>query len=1129
VASQRWDFFLAHASADSPTAQRLRLILEPDATVFEDSMIPAGVEWDTTLARHLQASSIIVVLISPDTPRAYYQREEIAAALSLALENPDLHRVVPLYLRPLDRTTIPYGLAIRSSIELSGGLDLDTAACRLLESLRDLRSMRREGPHESAAIAVRVLRTLDVTARGSSAMTDGEPLSRVLMTALDDAVGVVARRTDDPDAVASRLQDRLRTHGLAPDVVLPQLVDQSTAVSQWSVGYPEPNELAAFLIELREALVRHLPEAMRGPIREALATYDQRTHDPATVSRFELTLAGELGLIRSTSSEASRASKVLPAHATGAANTPHRLKLSSTAQQMCQLPARDLRVTGRSECVQALAERICTAVKSSSTGAIAWLTGQPGVGASTVAVEIAHVLTSQFSGGTRYIDLRGLDPVAKRSPETAIRLLCASLGHAADSDAMVTEDDLGVAYQVALQGRGVLVVLDNARDAAHVERLTQPPRSCAVVVTSRDRIQSVADPHLVEHIGPLSREAAIQLLTTFQSPQHTKDTAALNQIAELCADLPLALRLVGSRIACRPELPLEHFAELLSSELTRLDYMAIGDRAVRAAIQLSYDSFDDSIRRVFRFLPALPGSVATCAEMAHALAEEAAQVELWLHRLVDHSVASYEAHRTTSGRSASTFRLFDLVRLFALEVLGQESPETVKRFQRRGVAFLRDRLAEVTDEQADADLSLLLDPARFEAALDIAENAGWLQVSLELARDLYTLHQLRSDVPAWMRIGLRLAELYCRSNKPGDAVDLYLELASNINDDGKSQRRWVAKAFELAQAHQLGDHVVRAGFELSLLQADDKRWEAALQVGEEAANALVTMKRTATAVPIFINNCKIALEMADFERALHWGKLAVDTVGPRDETRIRASALFEYGKALARAAAFAQAIDCWKQAASLYLQADNPVNAAMASLSAAYAEVAAYSYASATELLRQAAHYFLRGQKPELAIEALVDLAALYAEIDDLTHARETLDHAIDVVQAEPTAHAQHGFEVAIRHLAVRFLINGERPASKATMPLLPLDEGGGQEPGEIIRHAWKLLDHLRIDRPRKLFNRHRGSRDVDQARNELRAFLGIPMINRQKPFEFWAMRELGNEPQTAIPIDRADNRSALP
>ncbi|MFJ6674805.1 hypothetical protein ACIQMJ_27210 [Actinosynnema sp. NPDC091369] len=34
-----WDFFLAHAGADSPAAERLRSLLEPRATVFEDSML----------------------------------------------------------------------------------------------------------------------------------------------------------------------------------------------------------------------------------------------------------------------------------------------------------------------------------------------------------------------------------------------------------------------------------------------------------------------------------------------------------------------------------------------------------------------------------------------------------------------------------------------------------------------------------------------------------------------------------------------------------------------------------------------------------------------------------------------------------------------------------------------------------------------------------------------------------------------------------------------------------------------------------------------------------------------------------------------------------------------------------
>ena len=94
-----WDFFIAHAGADKRPAEKLYDYLKPKSRVFLDCRsLVLGDDWDTELRRAQKTSLVTVVLISEKTEAAYYQREEIAAAIALARANAAQHRVVPVFL-----------------------------------------------------------------------------------------------------------------------------------------------------------------------------------------------------------------------------------------------------------------------------------------------------------------------------------------------------------------------------------------------------------------------------------------------------------------------------------------------------------------------------------------------------------------------------------------------------------------------------------------------------------------------------------------------------------------------------------------------------------------------------------------------------------------------------------------------------------------------------------------------------------------------------------------------------------------------------------------------------------------------------------------------------------------------
>lgn len=136
-----WDFFMAHAGADKDSAESLYSLLAGDARVFLDSKcLKLGDDWDRELTRAQQTSRVTIVLVSSNTNKAYYEREEIAAAIAMSREDEQRHRIVPVYLNSSASLSkdIPYGLRLKHGLSVGNSGNLDTVANQLVDLLRQL-------------------------------------------------------------------------------------------------------------------------------------------------------------------------------------------------------------------------------------------------------------------------------------------------------------------------------------------------------------------------------------------------------------------------------------------------------------------------------------------------------------------------------------------------------------------------------------------------------------------------------------------------------------------------------------------------------------------------------------------------------------------------------------------------------------------------------------------------------------------------------------------------------------------------------------------------------------------------------------------------------------------------------
>ncbi|MER5493373.1 BTAD domain-containing putative transcriptional regulator [Streptomyces sp. NPDC002490] len=324
-----------------------------------------------------------------------------------------------------------------------------------------------------------------------------------------------------------------------------------------------------------------------------------------------------------------------------------------TPARPAQLPATVPDFTGRSTFVAELSEVLTTA--EGRVMAVSAVAGIGGVGKTTLAVHVAHASRAGFPDGQLYVDLQGAGPRAAE-PEAVLGAFLRALGTPEPSIPKTLEERAAL-YRTVLDGRRVLVLLDNARDAAQVRPLLPGTEGCAALVTSRVRMVDLAGAHLVD-LDVMSPEEALQLFTRIVGAERvgSEREAALDVVAA-CGFLPLAIRIAASRLAARRTWTVSVLAAKLADERRRLDELRAGDLAVKATFELGYGQLEPAQARAFRLLGLADGPDLSLSAAAAALDLPEEEAEDLLEGLVDISLLESAA----SGR----YRFHDLLRLYA--------------------------------------------------------------------------------------------------------------------------------------------------------------------------------------------------------------------------------------------------------------------------------------------------------------------------------------------------------------------------------------------------------------------------------------------------------------------------------
>jgi predicted ATPase/class 3 adenylate cyclase len=403
------------------------------------------------------------------------------------------------------------------------------------------------------------------------------------------------------------------------------------------------------------------------------------------------------------------------------------------------------------------------------------LTGSGGVGKTRLSLQVAAELLDEFADGVWLVNL---------APISDLELVVTTIAQVLDVHEVGGQllRDLLKHY---LREKQMLLLLDNFEQVLDASLLVAELLATApglnILVTSRAVLHlsgeheyvvpplALPDRHQLPPLEQLAHYDAVRLFIE-RARAVKADFAVTNAnapaVAEICSrldGLPLAIELAAARSKLFPP------GALLARLRKRLDLLTEGARdlparqqTIRNTIDWSYQLLTVHEQRVFRHLGVFVGDFTLAAAEAvcrggigqagdtarpHVPMDYLTVLEA-LSGLVDQSLVQHGTSGTTDGDVEGRFRLLELVREYAYELL-VESGEALAVQRRHAAYYLA--LAEAGTRQASGSTAQIQGFERLELERDNLGAA--LQWALDHREGALAVRFAAALAPLWLRRG----------------------------------------------------------------------------------------------------------------------------------------------------------------------------------------------------------------------------------------------------------------------------------------------------------------------------------------------------------------------------------------
>ncbi|USX55358.1 tetratricopeptide repeat protein [Lentzea sp. HUAS12] len=451
------------------------------------------------------------------------------------------------------------------------------------------------------------------------------------------------------------------------------------------------------------------------------------------------------------------------------------------------LPSRPGGFTGRSNELSTI-EAAARAAAGVDERRAVWISGAPGVGKTSLAIEAAHCLRHRFPDGQVMVRLNGFTPgVTPLSLSEALTQLLIELGVPGEQIPS-TVGRKATLYQSQLHGTKTLVVLDNAASPEQIRPLLPQAPDCFAVITSR----RMGEPDISEHIrlAPMPLDDAEALFLTLTDPDRRRSKPEdVARLVKRCGFLPVSITVAAAMLRKHDRWSLDHLLDLLD------DSESLWESA--AAIRASYEQLDDEQQQVFRLFGHLPGPDVDILGAAALVGLDIALTRLLLHDL--HEVCLIEEI------SPDRYQMLDSVKEFAA-VIVEPSADALTRLLdfylttlagAMSVAYPFDRSVSPSEDQVSS-LALRFSEESQALAWITAERDNLKAAIRYAATNGLPEHSWRLSVLIWRHLNAMGRAEDCL-----EGLKLAWEAAISSGDDHSQAQLSLLVAVTLAQQGKL--------------------------------------------------------------------------------------------------------------------------------------------------------------------------------------------------------------------------------------------------------------------------------------------------------------------------------------
>jgi tetratricopeptide (TPR) repeat protein len=326
------------------------------------------------------------------------------------------------------------------------------------------------------------------------------------------------------------------------------------------------------------------------------------------------------------------------------------------------------------------------------------ITGTAGVGKTSLAVRWARQNAHLFPDGQLYLNLRGFDSVEPVAPLDALVRLLVAMGMP-ENGIPIDIESAAAEFRTRLDGRRLLLLLDNAATIDQVRPLLPGHDGCLVLTTSRNSLSGLMSQDGAKRIDlrlftPADSVLLLKkILSRADSPAEDDDDN-LAELAQLCARLPLALRVAAELAIDRPRD--SRLIDLINDlrGKSQWDSLSTDDGhhadAIRSVFSWSYRALAQSAARMFRLLGLHPGQEFSAGAAAALAGIPLDRAETELRRLV----SAHMIETAGPGR----YQFHDLLRAYAAAQANDDPEEERTAAVNREVAWYTHSAAAAVEK-----------------------------------------------------------------------------------------------------------------------------------------------------------------------------------------------------------------------------------------------------------------------------------------------------------------------------------------------------------------------------------------------------------------------------------------------